>query len=267
MDRIAENDVATEVRKLILELAYNSKEGHVPSSFSVVEILISILEVQLSLSKKHEFQRIILSKGHATYAWYALLKYHRLLTEEEFRSVGSIGSKFYGHLPFVHDDPRFSYGTGSLGHGLPFALGKALGSALIGDMKPHFVIVGDGEANEGTFWESLLLINKFQTYSRLNLKIMIDSNLSSERAIPIESNLKRLKTFFNILYIDVNGHDQSAITSAILESGNEICIINCSTVKGYPIQELSDPSWHHKLVDNSNYHQITARLHSSYSNK
>lgn len=267
MDTIARTEAAIEVRKLILELAYNSKEGHVPSSFSIVEMLISILEVQLSLSAGHDFQRIILSKGHATYAWYAVLKYYGQLTEEEFRSVGSVGSKFYGHLPFIHDDPRFSYGTGSLGHGFPFAIGKALGSALNGDMKPHFVIVGDGEANEGTFWESLLLINKFQDYSRLNLKILIDSNLSSERAIPIESNLKRLRTFFNISYFDVNGHDLAAIKIAILESGSEVCIINCATVKGYPIQILSHPSWHHKLVDHSNYAQIRDRLDLLYSNQ
>ena len=97
---------SNKIRNTIIEIAKKSKEGHIPSSFSIVELLLSIY---LKEKKKHIFDPscIVLSKGHATYAYYAFLYYIGLVDKSEIESVGQLGSKYYGHLPYIHEDKRF----------------------------------------------------------------------------------------------------------------------------------------------------------------
>jgi transketolase len=250
------------LRSNILELAVASNEGHVPSSFSIVEMLLAITDHQVEIQGEFSFDRIVLSKGHATYAWYALLREFGYFSDEEFNSVGKMGSKFYGHLPFIHGDTRFAFGSGSLGHGLPFSIGRAIGSQLYGDDRPIYVIVGDGEANEGTFWESILLLGKDWGVSQLNLKVLIDSNGSSERAIPVKSYLHRLVNLVDFDCLVVDGHDIGSVSAALGQSKQRTLILVCNTEKGFPIRELAEPAWHHKSIDVRLLNELSVYMNS-----
>lgn len=226
-------------------MVLSSGEGHIASSFSIVEMLIAVFNDMKLNTGRYKENNLILSKGHASYAYYAFLNYLNLMSDDEILEVGKKGSKFYGHLPFISKDSRFSFGSGSLGHGMPFALGQSTANALLNIDEWTYCIVGDGEANEGTFWETLLLSQKF---NHSKLKVLIDCNGSSERAIPILKTLNNLdKLFEKISVTSCDGHDLKKMQDTLLIGGN-IRIILCETIKGYPSKIMSNnPVWHHKV--------------------
>tara|TARA_B100000989_G_C19520266_1_gene463817 strand:- start:1861 stop:2676 length:816 start_codon:yes stop_codon:yes gene_type:complete len=227
-------------RSTILKLAHNTNEGHIPSSFSIVEIMMAVKKHQ---EKVNSFspQNLVLSKGHASFGYYAFLHAFKYFSESELKSVCKLNSKFYGHLPFLENDKRFHYGSGSLGHGLPYAVGLAFAKLKNNSKDIIYCIVGDGEANEGTFWESLLILKKF---SHINLKIIIDQNNSSERAIPITSFIENIKNLYDKKsYVSsVDGHSIDELVASLDSS----TIIIANTVKGYPLSNMMSPMWHHK---------------------
>ena len=226
-------------------MVLSSGEGHIASSFSIVEILIAVFNDMKLQTGRYKENNLVLSKGHASYAYYAILNYLNLMSDKEVLEIGKKGSKFYGHLPYISKDTRFSFGSGSLGHGMPFALGQSTANALLNINDWTYCIVGDGEANEGTFWETLLLSQKFHNSK---LKVLIDCNGSSERAIPILKTLSNLgKLFEKISVTSCYGHDIKKIQDTLL-IGSNIRIILCETVKGYPSKTMSNnPVWHHKV--------------------
>jgi transketolase len=231
------------IRRNILEAAVRSREGHIPSSFSIVEMLIAIYNFEKSVGAFSP-QNIVLSKGHASYAYYSFLLECGLMSMEEFEEIGEVGSKFYGHVPYIAQDPRFSFGSGSLGHGLPYAIGLGYARSMKGSKDPVYCIVGDGEANEGTFWESLLFIQKLRLS---NINILIDANDSSERAIPIRKSIEHLNSCFpGIAFHNCDGHDERSIESALASTKNSKLIM-CNTKKGFPVPfMIGSPMWHHK---------------------
>jgi len=236
---------AKRIREKILMMVLDSGEGHIASSFSIVEILIALISVMRKENKGElNFKNIILSKGHASYAYYALLNYLGVMSDQEVEKIGKMGSKFYGHLPYVFNDDRFSYGSGSLGHGLPYALGLAVANSILKKDDYIYCIVGDGEANEGTFWETLLLSQKFKSSK---LRILVDCNSSSERAIPISKTLHNLENAFeSIDILSCDGHNIEDISTNI-SKGSNITVVLCNTIKGYPSKMMANnPIWHHR---------------------
>jgi len=225
-------------------MVIKSREGHIGSSFSIVEMLCAVLE-SLRKSQEPSLSDIILSKGHASYAYYAVLKRMGKMNPGEYEEIGEPGSKLYGHLPFISGDSRFQFGSGSLGHGLPYSIGYAHSKALRGLGTPTFVIVGDGEANEGTFWESLLLLEKL---GQLNLNILIDCNQTSERAIPIRRKLENLAHPFNeTSFLELDGHDINEIATA-MDASKSNKVLLCNTKKGFPVPfMINNPEWHHRI--------------------
>jgi len=211
-----------------------------------VETLLAIVETQLKKESVFNPRNIILSKGHASYCWYAILAEYGLLTEDEFSTIGKVGSKLYGHLPYLDSDERFSYATGSLGHGLPFAIGYSFATADKIDLSCKYVVIGDGESNEGTFWEGLLLAQKLIEIRAMRLNVLIDMNDSSERAIPIARNLRHLRHVFpKFEWYEHDGHELEAMIDVLVKTTDKLCIHLCFTKKGYPYPELSDPIHHH----------------------
>jgi transketolase len=220
-----------------------SGEGHVASSFSIVEILIAIYKYLDQQGKGAEFSsHFILSKGHGVYALYALMSELGLISDDDLNSVGQDGSYLIGHVPFK-PERGFYVGTGSLGQGLPMALGRAYLRRQFHEETPDFVIVGDGELNEGSIWETLILMQKFP---RTKIRVFIDNNLSSTRAIPMSKVFEALKVGWTT--IEVDGHDIQKILQIIIENDtDENLIILANTQKGYPLRMMNDPIWHHRI--------------------
>ena len=211
-------------------------EAHLGGSFSMIEFLISLYEV--IITKQDKF---ILSKSHASYPMCLLL-----------RSKG-LKTKLTTHLEIDEKNGIYCT-TGSLGHGLPMAVGMAI-SRKIQKIKGYiFVLISDGECQEGTTWESLLIASKHRLD---NLVVIIDYNkiqaLSKLKdALPLENLESKIRSF-NCNCINVkNGHSFESIITSLKKKKKigETKVIILNTVKGKGIKEFeNDPVWHARKIN------------------
>jgi len=213
-------------------LAFIQKgEAHLGGSFSMIEILISLFDV---IMKKDD--KFILSKSHASFPLCLLLKEKGLNPE------------FTTHLE-IDIDNGINCTTGSLGHGLPIATGIAFARKIKKNKGKIYVIISDGECQEGTTWESLLIASKHKLD---NLIIIVDYNkiqaLSTLKdALPLHDLVKKFKSF-NFNCVDIkNGHSFKSIISSLKKKiiKNKPIAIILNTIKGKGIKEFeNDPVWH-----------------------
>jgi transketolase len=213
-------------------LAFIQKgEAHLGGSFSMIEILISLFDV---IMKKDD--KFILSKSHASFPLCLLLKEKGLNPE------------FTTHLE-IDIDNGINCTTGSLGHGLPIATGIAFARKIKKNKGKIYVIISDGECQEGTTWESLLIASKHKLD---NLIVIIDYNkiqaLSTlEDALPLHDLVKKFKAF-NFNCVDIkNGHSFKSIISFLKKKiiKNKPTAIIVNTIKGKGIKEFeNNPVWH-----------------------
>lgn len=239
--------IIKNLRSNILKAAANSGEGHIPSALSILDILYVLYDDFITnssfTSTNNVGNRFILSKGHASLALYAVLNHHGKIPDEEFYSFAKFESSLGGH-PDRNKIPCVESSTGSLGHGLPQAIGLAMALRIKESPGHVYVLIGDGESNEGTIWESALLAPHHKLE---NLTCIVDNNLSSARALDL-GRLSEKFTAFGWKTIEIDGHDHDAIRDALKfrEIGRPIAVI-ANTVKGYGIVSMeSNPEWHHR---------------------
>ena len=223
----------------ICELASKSKEGHIGSSLSILNILNCIYK-SYDVSKNP----FILSKGHASLGLYVILKKYGFINQEQLDSFCDFNSILGGH-PHFRKIPNGVFGsTGSLGHGLPIGVGKALAFKASNIESKVTVLIGDGELNEGSNWEGFLL----SVHHKLdNLTCIVDFNNSSERALSVK-NVPRALAELGWFVKEINGHDEYEIEQILKE---EIIgkpkLIWANTIKGKGISFMEgNPEWHHK---------------------
>lgn len=226
------------IRFSILKNCYLTKEGHVGSAFSILEILYVIFQKYI---KKNYF---ILSKGHASIGMYAMMYFFKYINKKTFYSFCKLNSKLGGH-PDSTKLPMFNFSTGSLGHGLPNATGLAYALKLKKKKKKIICLIGDQELMEGTTWESLHVIDN---YKLNNLVLIIDRNNSDFRSIKFLKLKKKLSVFCDKIY-EVDGHKTIQFDYKLNRCINnkKFNIIIANTVKGYGIKAIANnPAWHHK---------------------
>ena len=226
------------IRYLILKNCYQTKEGHVGSAFSILEILYIIFKKYI---KKNFF---ILSKGHASIGMYAVMYFFKYINKKTFYSFCKLNSKLGGH-PDSTKLPIFNFSTGSLGHGLPNSVGFAYALKQKKSKKKVICLMGDQELMEGTTWESLHAIDN---YKLNNLVLIIDRNNSDFRSIKFLKLKKKLAVFCNKIY-EVNGHNLINFDKILKKTlkNNLFNIIIANTIKGYGIKSIADnPAWHHR---------------------
>ncbi len=217
-----------------------SREGHVASSFSIVDILVGIFNYQIKIYGQAKVDNLVLSKGHAVFALYAAMAEYGLLFTESEDAICKNNSPMIGHVP-VLPELGLNYGTGSLGQGLSYAIGASYRERTKDFNPEYFVILGDGEMNEGSCWEAILLLKKFE----LPLRVFIDLNLSSERALPVKNFIHSIVENFD--HVIVDGHDPDLLVQSLSRCNKDKPVFYiCNTLKGYPLVELSSPIWHHK---------------------
>ena len=164
-----------KLRKRILEVAYRDQMGHIPSALSILDIIYTLYNSVMT--KDDQF---ILSKGHGVMALYAVLEEKGLMTWND---------KLMGH---PKRGGAILASTGSLGHGLPMAVGLALAKKIKGEAGRVFCLIGDGECNEGTTWESAMVA----AHHKLdNLVVIVDQNHSSDRALDTKDLKKKFVAF------------------------------------------------------------------------
>lgn len=241
-----------QLRKTILLMAHKSGEGHIPSSLSVLEILwilyTRILVLDPSNPSSATRDRFFLSKGHASLAFYAVLSEIGFFPKEELENFAEFDSLLGGH-PDRLKVPGVEASTGSLGHGFPQAVGSALALKIKQNSARVFVLIGDGEANEGTIWESALLASH---HNLNNLTCILDSNHSTDRALQI-GNMSSKFASFGWHVKEIDGHHPVQIESALQYNFSaEPLLIIARTIKGKGISAMeNNPEWHHKTPSRS----------------
>ena len=242
-----------KIRYLVLETCFKTKEGHVGSAFSVLEILYVIFKRYF---KKNYF---VLSKGHAAIGVYAVMNHFKILSNKDFKSFCKFNSKLGGH-PDSIKIPDLNFSTGSLGHGLPVSSGLAFGLKMKKEKKNIICLIGDQELMEGTTWESLHIISN---YNLKNILLIIDRNNSDFRSIKFLDIKKRLAVFCDKIS-EVNGHDIKSLTFSIdraLKNKNKFEIIIAKTIKGKGIKTIeNNPAWHHKAPSNEELKRFKKEL-------
>ncbi len=235
----------------ICELASKSGEGHVPSALSILDIVWVIYDKFINLNniKKQKLDRehFILSKGHASLAQYVVLEKKGIIKKRKLDTYLNYNSDFGGH-PDSNKVMGVEASTGSLGHGMPIAAGIAYAKLLLNIKSRVFCVVGDGECNEGTIWETCLIASN---HNLKNLVCIIDKNKSTDRAIKID-DIKKKFLSFNWNVITVDGHNHKNLINAFKKKSSKPLAIIADTIKGKGVKfmELNQHEWHHKQIDN-----------------
>jgi transketolase len=228
--------------------------GHLASAFSILEIVRILYDRVLKHDPKNSLwedrDRFVLSKGHGCMALYSILSEHGYFSKEELKTFCKIDSRLGGH-PEKGVLPGIEVSTGSLGHGLAFGIGLAVAAGLKNKSWRTFVLLGDGELNEGSIWESLMHAYK---HNLSNLTIIIDFNRmqasgESENILSLKPLGKKFKSFgFEVFEID--GHNLSDLYDSFILSDYKSTkpkVIIANTVKGKGVHSVEvSPEWHHK---------------------
>jgi len=244
---ISDIEIVKKMKREIIEAMLLTGEGHLPSAFSIIDILWvlydKILNIDSNNIEKDDRNHFILSKGHGALALYAVLSERNFFTKEELRKFARYDSPLGGH-PDCKKVLGVEASTGSLGHGLPMAIGMALGMKIRRLNHRVYTIVGDGECNEGTIWESALLASH---HCLNNLVCIIDYNHSTDRALTL-GNLSDKFSSFGWCVTIVNGHIHEEILKGlkIIDDHRPLVII-ADTIKGKGIKMIeNNPAWHHR---------------------
>lgn len=232
----------------ILFLSHKSREGHIASSLSILDILIVLYNNILN-----EDDKFILSKGHASLGLYAVLESVKKISDLD--SFCEFNSKYGGH-PSIFT-PEIVCSTGSLGHGFPIAVGIAMAKKISKNSGNVYVIIGDGEANEGTIWESALVASN---HNLDNLICLLDHNHSTDRALNMGNLIKKFKNFdWDVTEID--GHDNKQIIKSFRKKRKRPLFILAKTIKGKGCKIMeNNPEWHHKSPDLETYKKLLEEI-------
>jgi|SRR5579862_5037696 len=251
---IALDERSIYLRKLVCKTLEGGGRGHIGSTLSLIEILRVLYDEVLSYDPKNpkweHRDRCILSKGHGCIAQYVLLADKGFFDLAHLDTFCRFDSILGGH-PEANKIPGIETSTGSLGHGLSVGFGFALAAKMKKRKNKVFVIMGDGEINEGSVWEAAMTIGKHKLN---NLVAMVDYN-KIQSAGPTQEiqDLEPLADkwrSFNFAVTEVNGHDVNDLSRVLqnlpLDEGKPTAII-CHTVKGKGIHFAEhNANWHHK---------------------
>ncbi len=243
------------LRSLVLKSLIGGGRGHMGSAMSLIEILRvlydDVIKYNPKNSKFSNRDRLILSKGHGCLALYALLADKKFISKKILKTASKFDSILGGH-PESLKVPGIEFSTGALGHGFAFGVGVAMAAKLKKKNFKTFVIVGDGEINEGSIWEAALSASKHKLN---NLKIILDYNkIQSYGFVKEVLNLEPLKKKWQSFGFDVsevNGHDVKSLKinfKKFLKSKKiKPSITICHTIKGKGFYFAeNNPYWHHK---------------------
>lgn len=253
-----------DLRAQIVTMITKAGEGHIPSAFSIVDIIHTLYSGFLKFDAKNplssERDYFVLSKGHGCAALFAVLFKYGFITQKDLDEYGTFNGRLGGH-PDRTKVAGAEASTGSLGHGFPCAVGIALGQKIQNKKNKVISLVGDGECHEGTVWESALV---GQNLKLDNLCVVVDLNGSAAQILPHPNIAQQFKAF-GWHVIEIDGHDQKQISTAFKEfysgeSGNPVAII-AKTIKGKGVKMLeTHGAWHHKIPNAEEYKQIMQEL-------
>lgn len=257
---LAEN-MSERVRVKILNMAFKASAVHIGCAFSVVEIFVvlyrTFIKVLPGNSLIYDRDYLILSKGHGVMAQYICLNELGILSKESINDYLKDGSKLMGLSDSRIEGIEVT--SGSLGHGLPIAVGVAFGLKLKKLKKFVFVIVGDGELNEGSMWEGFLFASHHQLD---NLVVIVDRNnlqaMGKTEEVMKLNDLQDKFRSFGFEALEANGHSEIDIEKSIknlMNSNSKMPkVLIANTIKGKGVSFMENRNeWHYSRLDSASF--------------
>lgn len=264
---LSSGPLARRIRSAALQMVYQAKASHIGSALSVTDIIAVLFSEVLRLDPANpnapDRDRLILSKGHACTAIYAALSEVGFFSADCLTEYGKDHSIFMTHIS--HKVPGVEFSTGSLGHGLPFGVGKALASERMGANWKTFVILSDGELDEGSNWEAFLFASHHHLdnlvavidYNKLQSLTTVDATLQLE---PLSGKLRA----FGWSVREVDGHSHSllreSLTATPWEPGKPSILI-AHTTKGKGVSFMENQvEWHYRSPNDALLEQALSEV-------
>lgn len=259
---------ADNLRRDVLEMAWAAGSGHIGGSFSCAEILSALYGEILNVDPKNpawpERDRLVLSKGHAAPMLYACLCARGFFPRELLTTLRDIGSPLQGH-PSMLKLPGVDMSTGSLGMGLSVGVGMALSLRARGSGAHVYVILGDGEMQEGMNYEGVMALRSWNLASVT--PIVDDNGVQLDGPVncvqPNQSSIAARLAGFGLKIFECDGHDTAGITRAINQA--RVCgqahAVVAHTVKGKGVSFMEGQSaWHGKPLTEDTYREALAQI-------
>ncbi len=250
---------ADQLRLKVLQMGWSAGSGHMGGSLSCAEILNVLYSRVMHFNREnvnsYERDRLVLSKGHAAPMLYACLARAGLIEDTELSTLRDLNSKLQGH-PCMQRIKGIEISSGSLGLGLSVGVGMAV---ALRETKAHvYVLLGDGEMQEGQNWEAVMSIRAFKLN---NITPIIDLNGvqldgTTDNVQPNQTSVKEKLQGFGIDVTEIDGHDETQIEKAFIEARNSMTphAVIARTVKGKGVSFMEGRSeWHGKTLDDEHY--------------
>ena len=261
-------DFSSRLRKNILEMSNvaGANSSHFGGALSIVEIVSTLFCHKMNINHDKNWSkrdRFILSKGHACLAYYAALCEIGYITKSELKTFEKDGSNLLGH-PVANSKLGIDFSNGSLGMGLSLGIGVAISSKKKKKNFNVYVIVGDGECNEGSVWEAAMAAPNFKLE---NLYVIVDKNnfqqTGSNKEIMNVDNLKDKWSSFGWHTTEINGHNVKEIYEYFQQSSKinkpKAIIANTVKGKGFSFSENNN-DWHHSILTKNFYDKALKEL-------
>lgn len=266
---------ANDLRNLCLDTTYWAGSGHIGGGMSVMDMMTVLyhkyLNIKVDDPEWEDRDRFIMSKGHAGVAYAPVLVDKGFNDPEQLKTFNLTNSKMGIHLD-SNKVIGVDASTGSLGHGLPIALGTGLAARVLGKDYKTYCILGDGECDEGSNWEAAMAMAQFKATNVITFvdrnKCMIDGR--TEDVMGLEPFADKWRAF-GFIVKEVDGHNLSelcdAIDYALGETQAPVMII-ANTIKGEGIDYMADDfHWHYGAIDEPHYNDAKASLERYYKKR
>jgi transketolase len=234
------------IREHILRASFKSGHGHIPSCFSIVETVYAVYDFMNHRPENPHWENrdiFILSKGHGSLGYYCVLAAFGYFDIERVYTFGAYKTDFGCHADRLKI-PGVEASTGSLGHGIGLGVGMALAVKIKKENRHVYVLIGDGEANEGSVWEAVLAA---VSLNLSNFTILYDNNMSHQRGLQIHNPHKHFEGFGCDVY-QSDGHDVEELKKLLAIKSDTVKVIVANTVKGYGCKAFVDNhyAWHRR---------------------
>jgi transketolase len=253
--------LSKKIRRKILDLSHyaGASSSHFGGALSSVEIIATLFGKIMNFDKDNykdvTRDRFILSKGHGCLVYYSILNILNIISDDQLKTFEKDNSKLLGH-PVKNQELGIDFSTGSLGMGFSLATGVAIALKKKKLSNKVFVLIGDGECNEGSIWETALSAPNLNLD---NLTVIIDNNsfqqTGSNQEIMDIGDLEKKWSSFNWITKKIDGHNPDEIFNALKPTDEKLPkVLICKTVKGkgFSFSENNN-DWHHKIMSKDNY--------------
>lgn len=251
-------ELLNEQRRLMIDISFKARQGHLSSCMSILEIVNvlfhEVMHFDSSTPDCFGNDRFVLSKGHAALVLYVILYQLGCITKEQLYSYSKFDS-ILGEHPDRNKVPSVDVSTGSLGHGLPNAVGMAIGFKAQGLNNKVYVIIGDGEANEGTNWEAAYVADKMHLD---NIVCIVDDNNSASHTPDLGAKFAS----FGWEVRTINGNSIDEVRDALIKPSEKPLFIWAHTIKGHgcSLMEADPEGWHHRVISEKEYEHLMEEL-------